>query len=113
MREKIHCAVIGVGRLGWSHEKSFAGRIPGAYLLAVADVIEDRAVTFAQQYGVPIATTDIEKVLSHPEVDAVVIVTPTVTHASLIQAAIAANKAVFVEKQLPPSLNQPSPFTPL
>ncbi len=113
MREKIHCAVIGLGRLGWSHAEYFAGRIPGAHLLAVADVIEDRAVTFAQQYGVPIATTDIEKVLSHPEMDAAVIVTPTVTHASLIQAAIAANKAVFVEKPMTHSLEEAAAITRL
>ena len=43
-------------------------------------------------------TTDFEELLADPELDAVVIATPVVTHYELAKQALAANKHVFVEK---------------
>ena len=47
-----------------------------------------------------VALTDIEKAITHPGVDAVVIVTPTETHARLIELAVNAGKAIFSEKPI-------------
>jgi predicted dehydrogenase len=44
------------------------------------------------------ATTDFDQLLADPEVDAVVIATPVVTHYELAKQALAAGKHVFVEK---------------
>ena len=88
-----------------SHAEKLA-RMPAANLLAVADVLEERAAECARQYDVPLCSSDIEAVLRHPEVEAIVIATPTPTHARLIQTAIAAHKAIFVEKPLTPSLQE-------
>ena len=43
-------------------------------------------------------TTDFEELLADPELDAVVIATPVVTHYELAKQALAADKHVFVEK---------------
>ena len=43
-------------------------------------------------------TTDFEDLLADPELDAVVIATPVVTHYELAKQALAAGKHVFVEK---------------
>jgi len=44
--------------------------------------------------------TDVEMAIVHPAVDAVVIVTPTDTHARLLELAAHAGKAVFSEKPI-------------
>ncbi|QBD78803.1 inositol 2-dehydrogenase [Ktedonosporobacter rubrisoli] len=106
MAEKINCAVLGLGRLGWLHAANLAERVAGVNLLAVADVVAERAADFAAQYAVPLHTADIDAVIEHPDVEAVVIVTPTTTHAALIQKAIAARKAIFVEKPITLSLDE-------
>ena len=55
-----------------------------------------------------VALTDIEKAITHPGVDAVVIVTPTETHARLIEIAVQAGKAVFSEKPIALDLTETS-----
>lgn len=49
------------------------------------------------------ATTEYEQVLADDTIDAVVIATPTDTHFELVQAALDAEKHVFVEKPLTPN----------
>lgn len=43
---------------------------------------------------------DLDKVLNHPEIDAVIVTTPTVDHAYIIQKAAVAKKHIFTEKVL-------------
>jgi hypothetical protein len=50
--------------------------------------------------GAELALTDPAKAIEHPAVDAVVIVTPTNTHAHLTEVAANAGKAVFSEKPI-------------
>lgn len=104
MTARVNCAVVGLGRLGWHHAVNLARHVAGANLFAVADVIAERAARFAQQYDIPFSTSDIDAVVEHPNIDAVVIVTPTPTHAPLIRGSITAGKAVFVEKPITLSL---------
>jgi scyllo-inositol 2-dehydrogenase (NAD+) len=106
MTGKVNCAVLGVGRLGWHHAENLAGRIAGASLQAVADIDPRRAELFARRYEIPRYTSDIDAVLEDSTIDAVVIVTPTTTHSRLIRKAIAAGKAVFVEKPITLSLEE-------
>src|SRR6202011_3105903 len=47
-----------------------------------------------------LALTEPEKAIDHPSVDVVIIVTPTNTHARLIELAANAGKAVFSEKPI-------------
>jgi predicted dehydrogenase len=58
-------------------------------------VVRGRRIT-----GAELALTDPAKAIEHPAVDAVVIVTPTNTHAHLIKVAANAGKAVFGEKPI-------------
>ncbi len=106
MTGKVNCAVLGIGRLGWRHAENLAVRVAGASLHAVADIDPRRAELFARRYDIPHYTSDIDTVLEDPAIDAVVIVTPTTTHSRLIRKAIAAGKAVFVEKPITLSLEE-------
>ena len=113
MLAKIRCAVLGLGRMGWSHAVNLANRVVNADLIAVVDSMNERAAEFARQYTIPLFSSNVESVLQNADVDAIVIATPTPTHAPLIRAAIAAHKAIFVEKPVTTSLEEVAILTQL
>jgi len=69
-------------------------------LLAVADINPQAGQEAAARYGVKDHYMDYHELLRRDDIDAVVIVTPTATHAEVIQAAAAAGKHIFSEKPL-------------
>ncbi|NPB09041.1 MAG: Gfo/Idh/MocA family oxidoreductase [Thermodesulfobacteria bacterium] len=93
---KVRIAVIGVGHLGRFHAAKLA-LLPEAELVAVVDVLPERAEEVAKKLGVR-AVTDFKEVL--PEIDAVSVVVPTVHHYRVTKEALEAGCHVFVEKPL-------------
>ena len=91
----VKFGVLGAGRIGQVHAKAIAS-VPGATLVAVADPVEAAAQTVSKQYGCDIRT--IDTIRTADDIDAVIICTPTNTHADLIEDFIKAGKAVFCEK---------------
>ena len=92
-------AFLGVGRMGLSHLKTLAG-IRTARIVVVADPDPEMARR-GGEIGLAERTTDDPLDAIHdPSVEAVVIVTPTSTHATLIEAAMRAGKAVWSEKPI-------------
>nr|CAD6595810.1 inositol 2-dehydrogenase [Rhizobium sp. Khangiran2] len=88
-------ALLGAGRIGKVHARAVAGN-PDAELAFVADPVADAAKTIAEQYSCRVST--IDKIAADPTVDAVIICTPTNTHADLIEMFARAGKAIFCEK---------------
>ncbi len=72
----------------------------------MADAFEDAATQCAKRYAIPFATQDYHDVLAHPDIEAVVICSPTDTHAQIIEEASQAGKHIFCEK--PIALDLPS-----
>ena len=91
----VRFAVLGAGRIGQVHARAIAG-VPGAGLVAVADPVTEAAQAVADRHGCAIRT--IDDIAAAADVDAVVICTPTDTHADLIERFARAGKAVFCEK---------------
>lgn len=77
-----------------------AFKAAGATLHTVASAQGVSALHAARKYGFAEATSDVEKVISDPAIDAVVIATRHDTHARFAVAALEAGKHVFVEKPL-------------
>jgi len=95
----IGVAFLGVGRMGETHLRNLGG-VSDVQVVVVADPNLQSAEHGKRLSGAEIATTDVEQAINHPLVDAVVIVTPTDTHARLIELAVRAGKAVFSEKPI-------------
>jgi myo-inositol 2-dehydrogenase/D-chiro-inositol 1-dehydrogenase len=93
--------LLGAGRIGKVHARAISGT-PGAGLVAVADAMAPAAKAIADQYGC--AVRSIDEILASKDIDAVVICTPTDTHADLIEAFARAGKAIFCEKPIDLSL---------
>lgn len=91
----IKFGVLGAGRIGQVHASAIAS-VPTAELISVAEPNENAANAIKNKYGCSIQT--IDEILNNPSIDAVVICTPTDTHADLIERFCKAGKAVFCEK---------------
>ncbi|PXW99457.1 myo-inositol 2-dehydrogenase [Sphaerotilus hippei] len=92
----IRVAVLGAGRIGQIHAANVAAN-PLAQLVAVVDPIDASARKLADKLGCE-ASTDAEATIARADVDAVVIGTPSDTHAYLMLLAARAGKAVLCEK---------------
>ncbi len=92
----IRVAVLGAGRIGQIHAANVAAH-PLARLIAVADPIAAAADRLSARLNCE-ASTDAEATIARPDVDAVVIGTPSDTHAHLMLCAARAGKAVLCEK---------------
>jgi myo-inositol 2-dehydrogenase/D-chiro-inositol 1-dehydrogenase len=95
--------LLGAGRIGKVHAKAVTAN-PKAKLVAVADAMAPAAQAIADQYGCDVRT--IAQILAASDIDAVVICTPTDTHADLIEQFTNAGKAVFCEKPIDLSLDR-------
>ncbi len=99
----IRFAVLGAGRIGTVHAKNIAQH-SAARLKYVVDVNEQLAAQLANRLSV--RAVPLEAALDDLGVDAVVIATPTDTHAELIERAAAARKAIFCEKPIDTSVTR-------
>jgi myo-inositol 2-dehydrogenase / D-chiro-inositol 1-dehydrogenase len=92
----VRIGLIGAGRIGSSHARLVAERVPGARLAMVADPRPAAARALADRFGAE--ATDDPAALLGGDVDAVVITASSPAHSELIIAAAQAGKAVFCEK---------------
>lgn len=90
-------ALLGAGRIGKVHARALTSN-PDAVLVAVADAVPKAADDIATAYGCRVSSIDDIEVAK--DIDAVVICTPTDTHADLIERFATAGKAIFCEKPI-------------
>ena len=93
--------VIGCGDIAQkSYLPSFAGELRRwGRLAAVCDVVASRAESCGKKYRVP-AFTDAGTMLRRGDLDAVVVLTPLLTHPRFARQAIRAGLHVYTEKPL-------------
>ena len=98
--EKIKIGIIGVGYLGEFHVKQLK-RCENADIVGIYDINENRLKTISTAYNVH-AFMSTEKLLQ--KCDAISIVTPTNTHASIAIQAMKYNFHLFIEKPMADSI---------
>jgi predicted dehydrogenase len=103
--KEIGIGLVGYGHWGPNHARVFS-QLQGCRLIVVADRDSQRLQVVGRQAPGTMTTTDFDAVIQHPEVDAVVIATPTLTHHSLVKAALLAGKDVLVEKPISYTSNE-------
>lgn len=100
MKKIINIGLIGAGRAGMIHARNFAFRIPGVCLKAVADASAESAENAAKTLQTNQWYTDYHAILEDEQIDAVIVVTPTVLHCQIVTEALKAGKHVFCEKPM-------------
>jgi predicted dehydrogenase len=98
MSDVLRFGLVGCGRVAPRHAESLLS-LPGARLVAVADVRETRAERFAAQYHA-VPHTDYRALIARQDVDVVNICTPSGLHARMAIEAMHAGKHVIVEKPI-------------
>ncbi|MBU0929206.1 MAG: inositol 2-dehydrogenase [Spirochaetes bacterium] len=97
---KIRIGSVGLGRLGLRHAENIAARVTGAELAALCDVDGKKLGETADRLGVAARFESFDEMLASPDIDAVVLVSPSGLHTGQIAAALEAGKHVFSEKPL-------------
>jgi predicted dehydrogenase len=93
---EVRVAVVGVGHLGRHHAR-IAAAMRGVRCVGVLDRHEGRAAEVGREHGIPVLNR-LEDVVAAAE--AVVIATPTITHAEIAQRLVAGGCDVLVEKPI-------------
>lgn len=102
MQQVLKVGLIGLGNMGRNHLRVLS-MLKGFELAFVADADAAVATKVGEAHGIP-GVDDPTPLLAG--VDAVVICTPTVTHADYIRLAAAHVKHIFVEKPLAATLDE-------
>ena len=97
----MRAALVGAGRMAQTHARALEV-VRELELCAVCDPVAEYAARLSETLGVP--TRPLENILNDPNLDAVILATPTPTHARLIRQAAAAGKHIFVEKPVAATL---------
>lgn len=99
----VRFGLLGAGRIGRVHAQGVAATRK-AKLVAVADSYQNAAQDISSAYGAEVRSVE-EIEISH-DIDAVIICTPTDTHAVLIERFARAGKAIFCEKPIDLSIER-------
>ncbi len=93
----ITVGVIGLGYWGPNLLRNFSEN-ESAELRWICDGDSSRLGAMGRRYPAAQTTTDYQKLLADPKLDAVAVVTPVATHFEIARAALLAGKHVLVEK---------------
>lgn len=108
MRTALKIAVVGCGdvsRLYFPGLRKLADT--GKFeIVAVCDVVEDKAKKGKQELNASDVYVDYDKMLQNNDIDVVVNLTPIQVHASVTMKAIKAGKNVYTEKPLATTLEE-------
>ena len=91
----IRFGILGAGRIGKVHAATIA-KSSKAKVVFIADAMPKAAAELAKSVGAEVAS--VEDIIKSKNVDAVLIATPTDTHADYIELAAKAGKAILCEK---------------
>ena len=105
-KQKLQLGIIGAGRIGRVHAETLAFRLPEAQTVAITDVSQDAVQAVASRCGISRIAESALEIIADPQIEAVLICSPTPTHADLIVEAALAGKHIFCEKPIAHSLGQ-------
>ena len=105
-RRRLQVGLIGLGRLGRVYARDLSTRIVETRLAVVADTNATAAKDIAAEWDVPAWYGSADELIADPNVDAVIVVSPTHTHRDVVMTAAERRKPIFCEKPLALSLSE-------
>ena len=98
MSDPVRVGLIGAGAVVQVAHLPVLKRLKNVELAAICDTDLAKARALADRYGIPDVFDDLEDLLGHTGVDALLLATPNHLHEPHIQAALLAGVHVLVEK---------------
>lgn len=99
-KTKIGFGVIGCGRVAQAHLAAIENLRDDVDLIAVADVDEKKAKEARGRFGAKTFTPRYQDLLSHREIEAVIITLPNHLHHPIVLQTAKAKKHILVEKPI-------------
>ena len=96
--KQLRWAVLGTGVI--ANQMAQALQSMGRTLDAVGNRTYDKAVAFAEKYGVPKVYADYNEMFTDPDIDVIYITTPHNTHMAFLEQALSHGKHVLCEKSI-------------
>ena len=96
----IRVCVVGAGRAGFIHAENFAGRVPGAKLVAIAEPDEKAARAAIDRLGISQWYKNHTDALEDRGIDAFIVVTPTKYHRGIVADLASDGRHVLCEKPM-------------
>jgi UDP-N-acetyl-2-amino-2-deoxyglucuronate dehydrogenase len=90
--------IVGCGVIAPTHANAIA-TLPGAHLVAVTDIVPEKAKSFAEERGVA-WEADLDALLTRRDIDVVSVCVPSGLHADIGTRAARAGKHLVVEKPI-------------
>ncbi|MBU2509884.1 inositol 2-dehydrogenase [bacterium] len=96
--KKLTVGIIGAGRIGRLHSENILKHFPDVLIKTIADPLMDEK--WATGTGIENVVSDHQEILNDPDIEAVLICSPSPTHAPLIIEAAKSGKHIFCEKPI-------------
>jgi myo-inositol 2-dehydrogenase / D-chiro-inositol 1-dehydrogenase len=108
--KEVRIALLGIGRIGKIHFRNISQGFHNANIIAVSDLQYDEQA-FKKEFSSGsnrdiFFTRNAQEAMAYPGVDAVLICTPTSSHADLLEKAAHLGKHIFCEKPMDLSLER-------
>jgi predicted dehydrogenase len=97
-KQELNWGVIGCGVI--ANEMAQGLQKMGRHLYSIANRTHEKAVAFAEKYGVDKVYDSIDEIFEDPDVDIIYLTTPHNTHYKFMKQALECGKHVFVEKAI-------------
>lgn len=104
MTTPIRVGIIGAGGISRAHTMAYK-RLPDVEIVAIADIMPERAAAAAKEWDIPHSFSDHRELLALDSIDAVSVCTFNQAHRQPTVDALLAGKHVLVEKPLAASLD--------
>lgn len=100
--EKLRVGIIGCGGIANGKHMPSLQKVEEVEMVAFCDIIEERAVKAAKEYGVPNAKvcTDYMELANDPNIDVIHVCTPNRSHSFITVACLEGGKHVMCEKPM-------------
>ncbi len=100
--EKLRVGIVGCGGIANGKHMPSLKKVAECEMVAFCDLVEERAVKAAADYGVPGAkvTTDYMELANDPDIDVIHVCTPNRSHSFITIACLEAGKHVMCEKPM-------------
>lgn len=100
MKNKINVGLIGTGRLGNMYAEFLTTRVTKANLVAVADIIPERAKKCAEKFEVEKTYFSHQEINDDKSLDAIIVTATTGNHKEIVIDAAEKKKTIFCEKPM-------------
>lgn len=100
MAEKLRLGIVGAGAITQVGHLPALRKIRDVEVAGICDNDQAKARALADRYEIPVVHSDIAELVEYAPLDALLICTPNHLHESHVQAALAADLHVLVERPL-------------